>query len=269
MTKTYLFSIDLEDVRDSLSNGDKFRERVPLMTEAYLNFLKWKSWKCTFFTVGKTAERYPDLLKKIVAEGHEVALHSYSHIPVTKQTREEFSEDLRKNIEAITSVTEIMPIGYRAPIFSLTDEVGWAYEVLAENNIVYSSSIFPAKNPLFGWEEFGKKIKKVNGVTEIPMTIGSFFNREVAFGGGVYFRALPFNRIKKQFSEHDLVTGYFHPYDIDTKQEKFMHPGINSNRFYNFLMYYNRKNVFNRLEKISKTGFNVIRYDKFVEQLSK
>lgn len=268
MTKTYLFSIDLEDVRDSLPNGGKYRERVPLMTEAYLNFLKYKDWKCTFFTVGKTAEKYPELLKRIIEEGHELALHSYSHIPVTKQSKEGFNHDLKKNMESIKKATGIIPVGYRAPIFSLTSKVEWTYEVLAENNIVYSSSVFPADNPLFGWKEFGKKIKDVRGVTEIPMTLASFFNRELAFGGGVYFRTLPFSWIKQQFSKHDLVTGYFHPYDIDIEQEKFMHPGINNNRFYNFLMYYNRKNVFNRLEVISKMGFEVMRYDKFVSQLT-
>ncbi len=269
MTKTYLFSIDLEDVRDSLPNGDNFKDRVSLMTEAYLNFLKLKNWKCTFFTVGKTAEKYPELLKQIVADGHEVALHSYSHTPVTKQTRQEFSEDLKKNIESVYKATGIMPIGYRAPIFSLTKNVNWAYEVIAENNIVYSSSIFPAENPLFGWQEFGKDIKKVNGITEIPMTLSSFLGKKVSFGGGVYFRTLPFTWVKQQFAKNNLVTGYFHPYDIDTKQEKFMHPGINNNKFYNFLMYYNRKNVFHRLEKISQMGVEVMRYDEFVKQLDK
>jgi Domain of unknown function (DUF3473) len=95
----------------------------------------------------------------------------------------------------------------------------------------------------------------------------------VPFSGGVYFRVLPMMMIKKSFANHFSkglpVTSYFHPYDIDDKQESFMHPGINNSLFYNKLMYYNRKNVFARLDTIMDT-FNckIITYKEYSESLN-
>ena len=80
----YLFSVDLEDVRLLVENGQQYEERVPLMTEKYLAFLDKHNCKATFFVVGDVAKAYPTLIKKIVDKGHEIACHSNKHIPLDK-----------------------------------------------------------------------------------------------------------------------------------------------------------------------------------------
>ena len=82
--KTYLFSIDLEDIRFRMSDGHKYKERVPKNTHKYLDWLNQHSFKCTFFTVGDIARAYPSLIKDIVAEGHEIACHTNTHVPLKK-----------------------------------------------------------------------------------------------------------------------------------------------------------------------------------------
>jgi len=265
----YLFSIDLEDVRDGMSDGDMYIDRVTENTDLYLQFLKKYDAQCTFFTVGKLAEAKPDLIKKIIDQGHEIACHSYAHKPLDELNETEFKTDLEKNIEALHKAGAKDVIGFRAPIFSLIPKTSWAYNVFEEVGIQYSSSILPANNPLYGWADFGTQRKMVGNIIELPQTLLPFSFFQVPFGGGVYFRMLPAPIIKMAFShfrkKNIAITGYFHPYDVDHHQERFMHPGINNSKVYNFLMYYGRKSVFSKLEKIFDMGFQICTYRDYLK----
>jgi len=267
---TFLFSIDLEDIRLRLEKPDNYEERVPHNTHIYLEWLKLHNQKCTFFVTGDMAVLYPSLINEIISEGHEIACHSNKHIPLDKLTPTEFRKDLEKNINALQGAGAKEIIGFRAPVFSLTLKTQWAYDILSELNFLYSSSVLPAKNPLYGWENFGFTPRKINNnIVEIPITVGKFGPLTVPAFGGVYFRTLPFFFIKKNAKKHIInkipVVGYFHPYDIDKDQERYMNPGINNSYFYNFLMYYNRSNVFNRLDILMSKGFSICTYSSFVK----
>ena len=268
--KVFLFSIDLEDVRFRVPGGEQYAGRVPAMTERYLAFLEQHSMKATFFTVGDVAEKYPKLIRRIVDSGHEIACHSHMHITLDQHTPASFREDLLRNIKALTKAGATNIKGFRAPTFSLTEQTVWAYEILKALGFVYSSSVLPARNPLFGWEAFGAAPKQIDGVWEIPMSIYRSWSLATPIGGGVYFRVLPFGWVRRgfryHFSRREPVLGYFHPYDIDTEQERFMHPEINESRLYNFLLFYNRKSTTLRLEKILASGVTIMPYSDYVNQ---
>ncbi len=268
----FLFSIDLEDVRENVINGFSYKDRVEENTQLYLTWLKQKNARCTFFVVGKIAERYPDLIKHIIDDGHEIACHSYSHITLDKHTKESFKIDLEKNLTALTSAGAQNIHGYRAPVFSITQQTQWAHEVLAEFHFKYSSSVLPAPNPLFGWKEFGAQPKLLhNTLWEFPITLGRVGPLNFPTAGGVYFRVFPWfvlkNNIASCFKSNQPLLSYFHPYDIDTNQEHFMHDGINNSQFYNYLMYFNRKNVFNRLNKLDDFNAKIITYSDYLKTL--
>jgi hypothetical protein len=59
------------------------------------------------------------------------------------------------------------------------------------------------------------------------------------------------------------VTGYFHPYDIDEDQERYMHAGIDNNRLYHWLMFFNRGGVFPRLDRLIARGHHVETYARY------
>jgi polysaccharide deacetylase family protein (PEP-CTERM system associated) len=268
MSKIYLFSIDLEDVRLAMADGRSYRERVPANVPRYLDWLDKHNFKCTFFVVGDVAESYPSLIKEIAAEGHEIACHTHRHVYLDKQSREEFKGALEANVRALLQAGAARPVGFRAPNFSVVPSTSWAYDVLEELGFSYSSSVLPAKNPFYGWEDFGRRPKKVRGIVEIPMTVGRFGPLNIPIAGGVYFRVLPqflIRRTVRKYLKSDIpLLGYFHPYDIDLEQEHFMHPDINDSRFYNFLMYYNRKRVFQRLDALIDLGFTVCPYAEYI-----
>lgn len=247
-----------------MPNGQQYQPRVPAMVQGILAFLKKYNSHCTFFTVGDIARAYPEIIAEIVAHGHEIALHSNLHETINNQTPIEFEYDLAQNIESLIKAGASNIIGYRAPVFSLTPQTQWAYPILAKHGVKYSSSVLPAKNPLFGWHGFGQQPKQMGDVLEIPMTLGKYLHLTVPFGGGVYFRLMDRFSLMRNFAakaqQGVAVTSYFHPYDFDTQQERFMHPGINNSQLYNFLMYYNRRAMYPRLERIMQQGFKITPY---------
>jgi polysaccharide deacetylase family protein (PEP-CTERM system associated) len=269
MKKTFLFSVDLEDVRERTPLDGRYSESVRPNTRKYLDWLSQTNSRCTFFIVGRVAEEFPDLIEEIIGRGHETACHSYDHTNLTHMSEDEFKRDLEKNVNALrkSGATEIR--GFRAPTFSLVPSTRWTYRVLKEFGFQYSSSVLPAKNPLFGWSDFGGE-QLIDGIYEIPMNIGSFPCR-VPFGGGVYFRCLPLPVLKRLFkNEQRPVLGYFHPHDVATDQEHFVHSGLHKNRVANRLlsemMYFNRSRVFKKLDAVLANDYVIIPYAEYYEQ---
>src|SRR5579875_3103591 len=98
------------------------------------------SVKCTFFVLGRTAERYPSLVQELKCKGHEIASHGYAHTPVGELTIREFAEDIDRSVRVIRELTGANPIGYRAPYFSVSRATPWVYDILREREFKYSSS---------------------------------------------------------------------------------------------------------------------------------
>ncbi len=266
-----LLSVDLEDVRDWVRDGAGYREAVPENTRNYLRQLKKWGAKATFFVVGEVARRYPLLIGEILAEGHELACHGDIHLQLDKMTPQEFRADMQRNLSALEDAGGKGIKGFRAPTFSLTARTPWAHEILADLGFTYSSSVLPASNPLYGWPEFGKEARRMaGGIWELPVTLHELPGLSVPMAGGVYFRVLPFFltrwAIGKSLGKGMPVITYFHPYDIDTKQERFMHPDLGDKKHLNLLMYIGRAKVLKRLDVLHRS-FAFQAYDEYVNGL--
>lgn len=258
-----ILTIDLEDwFQSSLELFDKFREpekifrptgRVVRNTRELLNILDEHKVKATFFVLGTVAEDFPDLIKEIYSQGHEIATHGYAHKLIYRQTKEEFREDLRKSIDIIESITGEKILGYRAPYFSIREDSLWALEVLREVRLRYDASIFPLKRKLYGVNDINKI--SANGIVEFPVSKTSFLGYEFPFGGGGYLRLFPYaltkwaiNKINKK-GEPAIV--YIHPYEVDT--EDFQDYGLNNSvkiKFTNFTQEFNREKTGNKIRAL-------------------
>ncbi len=104
----------------------------------------------TFFCLGWVAERYPKLIKKIHANGHEIASHGYDHRMVSDMSQGEFRADLRKSKDILEDITGEPVRGFRAPSYSITRKNLWALRILAEEGFLYDSSIFPVHHDRYG-----------------------------------------------------------------------------------------------------------------------
>jgi polysaccharide deacetylase family protein (PEP-CTERM system associated) len=259
----YLFSVDVEDPRLGLPDGERLPARVPAMIDHYLDLLRRNGGKGTFFFVGEVARRHPELVGRIAAEGHEIGCHSDSHVPLDRLGQARFREDVLRNLDALRTAGGAGEIaGYRAPCFSLTAETGWAYEALARLGFTYSSSVLPARSPLYGNPKFGTGPRLIEGVVELPVTLLPFRGLPVPVGG-LYFRVLPRPILRRALAVHrrrgEAVASYHHPYDIDTNQS-FTHPGFRRWSPFDLLMRANRGAVLPRLQMTASLGFSFAAY---------
>ncbi|RMF98765.1 MAG: DUF3473 domain-containing protein [Gammaproteobacteria bacterium] len=267
--KIYLFSVDVEDDRCNDPSWQRFSGRVPGNVERYLEFLDGAGMQCTFFVLGTIARQYPSLVRQIAAAGHEIACHSNDHRVLASHDRKSFWHDLQRNIEALEAAGVSRVSGFRAPCFSSVPATSWLYEILDEFGFRYSSSVIPAMNPLFGWPGFPQQPSRMHDtVWELPISLAPWPRLRVPCGGGVYFRLLPpfvLRQAMQRISRDGRpVIGYLHPHDIDPDQDRRAFPEFADRPFYNWLMFRNRRSVFDKLRMIVDEGFTIMRYDHYV-----
>lgn len=88
----------------------------PVDTSAILDLLKQYEAKATFFVVGESVERYPELAKREITEGHEIANHTYTHQYFNKRRLDEqISREIQKAEDAIVKATDQKPVLFRPP----------------------------------------------------------------------------------------------------------------------------------------------------------
>jgi len=200
--------------------------RVELQTDTLLSLLDALNITGTFFCLGWVAERAPSLIKKIVDAGHELACHGLDHQRLFTMDRTQFVDDLKRSKTLLEDAAGVPVLGYRAPSFSLTPDVWWVYDVLAENGFTYSSSLYPVKTDHYGMQAAPRTPFfpiGVDSILEIPMTVCDMPLRRLPASGGGYFRLMPY-----WLSRHLLAKGakqscvpaifYMHPWEMDLGQ---------------------------------------------------
>lgn len=202
--------------------------RVERNVDRILKLLATADIKATFFTLGWIAERYPQLVKRIIAEGHEIASHGYAHLRASDQSREAFRDDIDRSKKLLEDIAGAPVLGYRAPSFSIGHKNLWALDELAATGYRYSSSIYPIKHDHYGMPDaprFSFRPRGESGVLELPVTTLPVMKRNLPVGGGGYFRLLPYalsRWMMQRVNETDRqpCIFYFHPWEIDTDQPR-------------------------------------------------
>jgi polysaccharide deacetylase family protein (PEP-CTERM system associated) len=182
--------------------------------------------KATFFTLGWVAERHPALMRRIVAEGHEIASHGWDHARVFTLTPATFRSDLARARAAIEDAAGVAVTGYRAPSFSFDPRSPWAHAVLAEEGYAYSSSVAPVVHDHYGWAtapRFAYRPLADSPLVELPVTTVEVAGRRFAAGGGGFFRLYPYalsrwaiRRVNRRDARPAIF--YFHPWEVDPGQ---------------------------------------------------
>ncbi len=207
---------------------DSLQHRVEQNTNKILDVLDENNVNATFFTLGWVAERYPQLVTRIINDGHELACHGYEHIRVTEQSPEEFRHDIAKSKKILEDLGGKEIIGYRAASYSIGANNLWAHDILFEEGFKYSSSVYPVKHDLYGMPEAPRFMYKPLDNTdfkEIPISTIRLGNKNIPCGGGGFFRFYPYflsRQAYKMLNKKEKQSGifYFHPWEIDPEQPK-------------------------------------------------
>ena len=200
--------------------------RVERNMHVILDMLAKHDTKATFFTLGWIAQRYPDLIRQIVAQGHELASHGYGHERASDMTEDAFFADIQLAKVILEDLSDAEVQGYRAPSFSIGTGNLWAFDCLVRAGYRYSSSIYPIAHDHYGMPDSPRFAYEVRpGLLEIPVTTLRAFGRNFPSSGGGYFRLLPYplsrwmlGRVNAADQEAGIF--YFHPWEIDVDQPR-------------------------------------------------
>jgi polysaccharide deacetylase family protein (PEP-CTERM system associated) len=238
-------SVDVEDYFQvsafenivSRQEWDHRESRVEANTERLLSIFADADVRATFFVLGWVAERFPGLVRRIAAQGHEIASHSYAHRLVYELTPDEFRADLRRARTVIESAAGRPVWGYRAPSYSVVARSTWALEVLAEEGYVYDASIFPIRHDRYGIPDAPRHIHRIDigprSILEVPGSTVRYAGMNLPIAGGGYFRILPYQWTRWGIrhlnrSEKRPAIFYIHPWEIDPAQPRL--PGSRLSR---------------------------------------
>lgn len=225
MRKILHLGIDWEDFALIFFDRGKIKDYRYFSNDFYeenkylLNFLKEESIQATFFCNARTAEIYPDLLRKIVSSGHQIAAHGYLHKPRRLFTSDEsFFQDSLKAKNILEEITSKEIKGYRSPYLSF-DESNYlsSLEIIANAGYTFDSSItystysqIKKNNPT--------KLRKIEKKINIKKLFSiSFLNINLNLAGGSIWRLLPSKFIEislKSYFKKTNLSLYFHPYEF-------------------------------------------------------
>lgn len=241
-----VFTLDLEDHRPDPSA----ELRYPAVTDELLDDLE--SWGVigTVFVVGDVVHDQPDLVARVAARGHEIGLHGADHTPLPEVGPDRFRTATAEAMDRLAQVVQAPVSGYRAPIFSLVPDSAWAPAILTELGFRYSSSVLPARNPLYGWPGAPTEpFRWPSGLVEIPSPVFGIGPATVPLLGGVYLRLAPIPLIRwasRRAPDHAWL--YSHPYDFDPDEQRWVLPEVG--RLGSRVMWWGRTGMKHRVESI-------------------
>jgi polysaccharide deacetylase family protein (PEP-CTERM system associated) len=272
-------SIDVEDYFQVSAFAPHIRRedwdalpcRVERNVDVILGLLDEADAKATFFTLGWIAERYPQVVRRIVDNGHELASHGYGHQRASDLTPVQFRDDITRSKRILEDLGGVAVRGYRAPSFSINHKNWWAIEELENAGYVYSSSIYPVRHDHYGMPDaprFANRPNGEGGILELPPTTLPLLGRNLPAAGGGWFRLLPYSisrgmlrRVNAQ--EQAPCMFYFHPWELDPEQPR--QPGLSAKT--RFRHYVNLQQMPGRLRRLLK-DFEWDRVDRVFLQAS-
>lgn len=254
-------TVDLEDYFCDLdfSEWSNYESRILETAQTLLDLFDKYNVTATFFTLGYIAEKFPELIEKIVGKGHEVGSHSYSHLDIRKSTKEQFETDLVRSLRALEKTAGEKVNGFRAPYFSIDTNTFWAFDIMRKY-LKYDSSIFPVKTPLYGLPTAPRNTYKPSrknpldhdeseNFLEIPPATSRMpLIGNIPIAGGFHLRFLPYwyirSEIRKINKEGRPAVCYIHPKDLDVHMPRIPQ--------YKWHYYYGLKNALKKYEKLLK-----------------
>ena len=222
------FTVDVEDWYQSCLDYDApITERVVRNVDRMLSVLDQADAKASFFVQGMVAEKFPGLVSTLVAEGHEVQSHGYSHRPLFAMNRAQLRDELERGKKTVEDAAGTAVTAFRAQDFSIRESNLWALETVADVGFKVDSSIFPMRSRHYGignWE-VGPHYLVSDGaerLLEVPVAIWAIGRLRIPVAGGGYLRLLPWRVIERGLqgieAKRRPAIVYCHPYEFSTDE---------------------------------------------------
>jgi len=272
-----LLGIDFEDWfhPELIQKGLTNEEKIPTVIQGIDKIIDWLNRNdtyATFFVVGELLEYQPEILDKIIENGHEIGFHTMHH---TRLDTIDFKEKFQEEIKIFEKLTSGKSIGFRAPTFSLNQSSKWLIDVLEKSKYRYDSSVVPAKTSMYGLPNAERKPYKISSrslehedsessIIEFPILATKFLGKKIPAGGGFYVRTLPqkiiTNAIKAYEKNNIPATFYIHSWELTPE---YM-PKIKLSKMDNFITYHNIEKTLSKMDSLLKK-FSFTSFERFLK----
>ncbi len=232
--RRHIFTVNVEDYYQvgafrhfiQQDHWERFETRLRINTEATLELLAETQNHATFFTSGWIAENHPELLRDIIAQGHEIACQGYHQQSISDLPPKAFSEDIKRSKASVEDAIGVAVNGFRIGRGWVGPSDLWVLEALGEAGFLYDSSLCPMGRQ-FSDEEYRLRLHRQNfgesSIWEIPVSATRILGWSVPFSGGNYVRQFPKWPVREAAARWverraaPLVM-YFHIWEIDADQ---------------------------------------------------
>jgi polysaccharide deacetylase family protein (PEP-CTERM system associated) len=258
-----IITVDVEDwyhgndINIPINEYNSYQDRIINSTTEVLDLFSQYNIKATFFVLGCIAQKHPEIVRRMVADGHEIGSHGFWHSLVYQQKEQEFRRQLLDSKHILEDITGSKVQFYRAPSWSISRNCLWALEILEEEGFICDSSVHPFKTPLYGIkgapaEPYHPIINgKTLGLLEYPPTVLKLGKCIFPIAGGLYLRTFPcwFTIKALEFvNKGSTAMVYTHPWEMDTEQ-----PVLKVSPLIKLTHYYNLHTTKTKLEKLLQT----------------
>lgn len=234
--RTHLLTVAIEDYFQAGSfrglipadRWERFESRLRRSTHAVLQLLADSGNRATFFCCGWIADHHPELLREVVAAGHEVACQGYFQHALHDIPPAAFALDLRRSRNAVEQVIGQAVQGHRIGRSWLRPADLWALGLVREAGFAYDASLRPlgrdfADDP--GSLVVHQRSLRAGVLWEVPVSSTSVAGWRVPIAGGNWFRQAPDAPLRhaagRWLSERNApLVAYFHTWEFDPEQPR-------------------------------------------------
>lgn len=249
------------------SRWHRFESRLVRNTATTLDLLDEYQLKATFFALGWVADAVPELIREVVARGHEIASKGYFHRHIREFSRDEFRDDCARARESLERASGRSIDGYRVAQRWLRPDDLWALDVLVEEGYKFDSSIRPLFRQYSNepWRRFVHQHHHGGRtILEVPVSTARVMGYDIPIAGANYFRQLPFALVQRAVRQWDRTVDapfvmYFHVWELDPDQ-----PRIDAAPFYAKVRQY--RNL-DRMETMLRYYFDQYRFTSIGDRL--
>ncbi|MCD4847108.1 MAG: polysaccharide deacetylase family protein [Candidatus Aegiribacteria sp.] len=223
----HAFTVDVEEWYHGIplksEREGSFEERLDLGLDRIISILDRYDTRATFFWLGSLAEKHPERVRMLSELGHETGCHGWSHTPVSRMTKAQFTTETTKSLEVLSDITGKPVLSYRAPSFSVDRDTMWVYDILADLEVKFDSSIFPVRHWRYGIPGFDLQpqvIETACGCLKVvPLPVRKISGLIIPVSGGAWFRLYPYmltrSNLRASERRNSPITFYIHPWELD------------------------------------------------------
>jgi polysaccharide deacetylase family protein (PEP-CTERM system associated) len=205
---------------------NRFESRLDKNVDDTLELLSTHNVTATFFTLGWIADKNPEIISRIVKEGHEISNAGYWARSIVDITPAQLEEDLVRSRKALEDAGANRIIGFRSAYKWISKRDLGALHILSKHGYRYDASYRPA------WIKYNDNVKRriifthpcdSDEIIEFPVSTASLLGFNIPISGGSYMRHFPhravFAEFKKWIRTYDApFVLYFHPWELDAEQ---------------------------------------------------